>query len=80
MLFDAEGLSKRGIALSWTPQVVELLASAGFDLRYGARPLQRAIEQLVVAPLSKFLLAHPRASERSIELSTDAQGIHCAAR
>jgi ATP-dependent Clp protease ATP-binding subunit ClpA len=36
--------------------VVKLVAQAGFDPKYGARPLQRAVEQLVATPLAKWLL------------------------
>lgn len=42
----------------WSDALIERLASVGFDPRYGARPLQRAIEREVVAPLAKWLLEH----------------------
>jgi ATP-dependent Clp protease ATP-binding subunit ClpC len=51
-----EGLKKAKIKLLWTDKAVSHLAQKGFDPRYGARPLQRTIETLVVAPLSKILL------------------------
>jgi len=35
------------------------LAEIGFDKRYGARPLQRALENEIIAPLAKWLLEHP---------------------
>jgi ATP-dependent Clp protease ATP-binding subunit ClpC len=51
-----EGLKKANIKLNWTDKAVSHLAQKGFDPRYGARPLQRTIETLVIAPLSKILL------------------------
>lgn len=51
-----EGLKKANIKLHWTEKAVSYLSQKGFDPRYGARPLQRTIETLVVAPLSKLLL------------------------
>ncbi len=51
-----EGLQAQNIKLVWTSEVVTFLAAKGFDPRYGARPLQRTIENLIVAPLAKFLL------------------------
>lgn len=51
-----EGLKKAKINLRWTDAAVSFLAQKGFDPRYGARPLQRTIETLVIAPLSKILL------------------------
>ena len=50
-----EGLAEKNIRLLWTREIVELLAKKGFDARYGARPLQRAIETLLTAPLAVFL-------------------------
>lgn len=51
-----EGVRKLGLKLTWTPEVVDHLSHVGFDLRYGARPLQRTLETLVVAPLSRLLV------------------------
>jgi ATP-dependent Clp protease ATP-binding subunit ClpC len=79
-LASREGLTKNNLVLTWPFQVVEYLSTAGFDLRYGARPLQRAIEQLVVAPLSRWLLDHPGVRDRSVILSLDDQGIQCEIR
>lgn len=38
-----------------TPAAKELVLREGTDLRYGARPLKRAIERLVVQPLSNLI-------------------------
>ncbi len=51
-----EGLKKSGVTLTWTPDVVQHLARTGYDPRYGARPLQRTLETLIVAPLSRLLV------------------------
>ncbi len=63
-----EGISKRGIKLTFTEQLCEHLSNVGFDELYGARPLQRAIEDEVVAPLSKWLLANKQARNRKLTL------------
>jgi ATP-dependent Clp protease ATP-binding subunit ClpC len=62
-----EGLTRLGVAVRWTDRLVEHLARVGFDARYGARPLQRAIEREVVAPLSKWLLERPALSGGHLE-------------
>lgn len=51
-----DGFVKKGLQLIFSERVVEKLADAGFDERYGARPLQRAVEDLLVEPLAKWLL------------------------
>lgn len=53
------GFSHRGLELVFTHAVVDRVVSAGFDPRFGARPLQRAIEQYVVAALARHLVDHP---------------------
>jgi ATP-dependent Clp protease ATP-binding subunit ClpB len=53
-----ERLADRGIDLVLTPAATELIAEAGWDPAYGARPLKRAIQRLVENPLAKRLLEH----------------------
>ena len=48
-----EGLQRNNLRLVWSEDLVERLIKSGFDQRYGARPLQRTIETMVVAPLAK---------------------------
>lgn len=50
-----EGLLRRGLRLRFTPAVIDFVASVGFSPRYGARPLQRAVEQHVVAAIARAL-------------------------
>jgi ATP-dependent Clp protease ATP-binding subunit ClpA len=42
----------RGYRLSYNAGVIDVLVAAGYEPAYGARPLQRAIERLLVAPLA----------------------------
>jgi ATP-dependent Clp protease ATP-binding subunit ClpC len=53
-----DGLLRGGVRVAWSVALVEYLAGIGFDPRYGARPLQRAVEREVVAPLARWLLEH----------------------
>jgi len=50
-------LEDRRIRLSATPAARSRLASAGFDPTFGARPLKRTIQRMVVDPLTAKLLA-----------------------
>ncbi|MGZ4282418.1 MAG: ATP-dependent chaperone ClpB [Gaiellaceae bacterium] len=51
-----ERLAQRGLDLELTPAAEELVADAGWDPTYGARPLKRALQRLVENPLAKRLL------------------------
>ncbi|MCB9552753.1 MAG: ATP-dependent Clp protease ATP-binding subunit [Myxococcales bacterium] len=52
-----EGLSRRGVSVSYRDDVLHVLMGHGFDARYGARPMKRAVEQQVLVPLSRRLVA-----------------------
>lgn len=62
-----EGLVRGGVAVRWSEALVDHLAAVGFDARYGARPLQRAIEREIVAPLARWLLTNDPRNGRVIE-------------
>ena len=51
-----ERLDPRGLQLALTPEARSLLLDQGFDRHFGARPLKRAIQRLVVDPLALQLL------------------------
>lgn len=65
-----EGLTRRGIALSFSPALVDWVAAVGFSPAFGARPLQRAVEQHVVAAVARVLLG---AVEDGARLAVDVQ-------
>jgi len=52
----SERLAERGLALELTDGARELIAEAGWDPAYGARPLKRAIQRLLENPLALKLL------------------------
>ncbi|MCH5301562.1 MAG: ATP-dependent chaperone ClpB [Prevotella sp.] len=50
-------LEPQGFRLEVTPQAIDYLAQEGYAPEYGARPVKRAIQQLVLNDLSKKLLS-----------------------
>ncbi len=69
-----EGLARRGVTVTWSDAVVDRLAQLGFDPRYGARPLKRAVEQHVVSVVAGLLSASGPTPPRAIRLSLAADG------
>ena len=49
-------LASQGLGLELTPAARALLAEKGYDPQLGARPLRRAIQQLIEDPLSERIL------------------------
>ena len=50
-------LNQNGINLEVTPQALDLLAEDGYDPEFGARPVKRTIQRMVLNQLSKDILA-----------------------
>ena len=65
-------LAQNGIKLELTDEAINLLADAGYDPDFGARPVKRAIQRLLLNDLSKKLLAGGIDRERPIRV--DANG------
>ncbi len=66
-----EGFMDRKIALAFGERLVRRVASNGFDPVYGARPLQRAIEEEVVMPLARMLVAGPEHAGKCLVIDWD---------
>lgn len=46
----------REIAISFTPELKKFIAEKGYDPSYGARPLKRAIQSLILDPLAQEII------------------------
>ena len=49
-------IKEQNINLKITPAAIDIVAEAGFDAKYGARPLRRAIQRKIEDPLSELML------------------------
>lgn len=67
-LSQREGFTKKGLEIDFSENLVKHLARIGFDEKYGARPLQRAIEQSIVSPMATWLLQHPKVKNCTLEV------------
>ena len=70
-----EMLEPQGFKLEVTPQAINYLAQEGYDPEFGARPVKRAIQQLVLNDLSKKLLADEVTNERPIIVDEFGDGL-----
>jgi len=73
-LASREGLTRLNIHLTWSDRLLNHLASEGYDPRYGARPLQRAIEALIVTPLARYLVQHAEVANTTLNLDIGDAG------
>ncbi|KAA6426559.1 MAG: ATP-dependent Clp protease ATP-binding subunit clpA protein [Trebouxia sp. A1-2] len=70
----ASQLAKQNIKLEVSPAVMAKIVEEGYDQAYGARPLRRAVANLVESALSDALLHHHVVSGDTALLECDAVG------
>ena len=64
-------LASNGITLTVTPEALELLADDGYDPEFGARPVKRTIQRMVLNQLSKDILAQKVDRENPIVIDRE---------
>ena len=68
-------LEPQGFTLTVTDAAIEYLADAGYDPEFGARPVKRAIQRLVLNDLSKKILADEVSREKPIVIDANGAGL-----
>ena len=68
-------LEPQGFTLRVTDAAVNCLADAGYDPEFGARPVKRAIQRLVLNDLSKRILAGEVNREQPITIDANGNGL-----
>lgn len=71
-------LEKQNLRLAVSDAALDIIAKAGFDPIYGARPLKRAIQSEIENPLAKALLAGNYAPESEIRVEADGDRLKFA--
>jgi len=57
LVTERRGFRNRPWAVEWDEAALEFLAEKGFSAEYGARPLKRAVEHYLLAPLANAIVA-----------------------
>jgi ATP-dependent Clp protease ATP-binding subunit ClpB len=73
-------LAERQLTLHLTDQAVARVAESGYDPVYGARPLKRSLQRLVIDPLANKILAQEFQPGDHIEADIDDVGDHLVFR
>ena len=74
----AKMLEQNNVKLKVTEPAIELLAREGYDPDFGARPVKRAIQRLLLNDLSKSILGGTL--QQNIPIEVDADGDHLTFR
>ena len=68
-------LEPQGFTLRVTDAAINYLADQGYDPEFGARPVKRAIQRLVLNDLSKRILAEEVSREQPITIDANSAGL-----
>lgn len=68
-------LAAQEVTLHVNDDAIELIARAGFDPEFGARPVKRALQRLLLNDLSKALLAGTVDKSKTIEVSANGDSL-----
>lgn len=75
-VLERRGLRNREWAVEWESSALEFLLDKGFSAAMGARPLKRAIDQHLLAPLAATMVEHRFPSgDQFLFVRSDGQGI-----
>ena len=75
-VLERRGLRNREWAVEWESSALEFLLDKGFSPELGARPLKRAIDQHLLAPLAATIVEHrfPE-GDQFLFVRSDGQGV-----
>ncbi len=73
-------LGEEGMTIRLTDDAVTFLVDRGYDEKFGARPLKRAIQRYLEDPLSEKILVAEFSSGDEIEVGVDEDGEHLTLR
>lgn len=68
-------LASNGVQLTVTPPALELLAEDGYDPEFGARPVKRTIQRMVLNQLSKDILSGAVDRDHPIVIDRDGDNL-----
>ena len=66
-----ERMVAKDIQVTITDKALDIIAQEGYEPEFGARPLKRAIQQLIIVPVSRHILMHPNTKKIAINAKND---------
>ena len=76
LLADTQSrLQDHGVSIYLTDEALDWLADVGFDRKFGARPLRRAIQQHIENPLSKSIISGEYTAGDAVHVDAGEDGL-----
>jgi ATP-dependent Clp protease ATP-binding subunit ClpC len=67
-------MAEMGLTLALTPEAKKFVAEKGFDPKFGARPLARALQKYIEDPLAEFILNNPTEGDTPLQAVMNEEG------
>ncbi len=68
-------MASSGLTMHVTDKAVDYIAKEGYDPQFGARPIKRAVQRLLVNELSKQILSGTVVKENPIVVDSEGEGL-----
>ncbi|MBL9134574.1 MAG: AAA family ATPase [Verrucomicrobiales bacterium] len=78
LVLRRSGVTRRGISVAVDPEVIALLVKEGYSPSFGARPLKRTVERLLLQPLAQALATGRLGPGHVVSLRAHARRIDVA--
>ena len=80
LLDQREGILTAALETRFADSLVDEIVRRGYDPRYGARPIKRAVERHLLAPLAARLNEYSAEATLTAEVECDGREIHISVR
>jgi ATP-dependent Clp protease ATP-binding subunit ClpC len=75
LVLQRSGVARRSLAVNVDPSVMALLVKRGYSPHFGARPVKRTVEQLVLLPLARAIAGGRAEAKSVLSLTVDGEKI-----
>jgi DNA polymerase III delta prime subunit len=78
LVLQRSGIRRRGLTIDIDPSVLSLLVREGYSAHFGARPLKRTIERMLLIPVARAISGGTAAGGKILRLTQREGRIHVA--
>jgi hypothetical protein len=74
-VLQRSGVQRRGLTVSLDPDVIALLVREGYSPHFGARPIKRTVEKLILMPMARAIAAGQAAPGSLVRIRVEAGAV-----
>jgi len=74
-ILKRSGIRRKNLSIEMDPSLIELLLKEGYSKSYGARPLKRAVERVLVQPLARVIASGSVHHDCTLKITANGNSI-----